>query len=103
MNIYKVSRTDYHYHDDDDYEAFVCIAESDEDAKMLHPEDFHMELDERGFFKPAPTASWNGEIKRNLAMSKWASKPEGVSVKLIGVVSNDDYEIEQVILASKDC
>ena len=96
MNIYIVTRQDYHYKGED-YESFVCAAETENDAKMLHPEDFRMELDERGFFKPAPTAG----CKCNLAMDYWAKKPESISVELVGVTSKN-YDVEQVILASKE-
>lgn len=96
MNIYKVERTDRHYNEGSDYESFVCIAESEEDAKMLHPEDFRMELDERGFFKI------HAQVKHNLALDKWARKPENVSVELIGTVSNSNYEGEGVIAATKE-
>lgn len=102
MNIYKVSRTDYHYHDDDDYEAFVCIAESEEDAKMLHPDDFRMEINERGLFIVQKTTPTSTNAKLALSLDKWARKPENVSVELIGVVNNDSYDIEQVILTSKE-
>ena len=102
MNIYKVERTDRHYNEGSDYESFVCIAESEEDAKMLHPEDFRMELDERGFFKDKYTPSIHAQMKHDIALGKWARKPESLSIKLIGVVSNDDYEVEQVICASKE-
>lgn len=35
MNIYKVSRTDDVSYDE--YEAFVCAAESEDEARMMHP------------------------------------------------------------------
>lgn len=101
MNIYKVTRTDGRY-DDNDYESFVCVAESVEDAKMLHPEDFRMEIDERGFFKDKYVPSLRAQMKHELALDKWARNPESLSVELIGVVNNDDYEVEQVICASKE-
>ena len=102
MNIYKVYRTDYHYKDAEDYESFICVAESEENARMMHPEDFPIRVDDHGLFTETGTASWNGQIKRSLAMSKWARKPKYVSVELIGEVVNNNYEVEQVILASKE-
>ena len=101
MNIYKVTRTDWH-DKGEDYESFICVAETSDDAKMLHPEDFRMEIGKNGLFNETETASWNGQIKRSLAMSKWAREPKYVSVELIGEVSNNNYEVEQVILASKE-
>lgn len=100
MNIYNVTRIDHHYHGDD-YESFVCVAETEEDAKMLNPEDFRMELDERGFFRGTYVPSLRAQMNRSMAIDRWARKPEDVSVKLIGSVTNDSYEIEQVICASK--
>lgn len=102
MNIYLVTRHDRHYNDGSDYESFVCVAESEEDAKMLHPEDFRMELDERGFFKDKYVPSLHAQVKHGLALDKWARKPEDVSAELIGVVTNDSYEVEQVIGAIKE-
>lgn len=38
LNIYKVSRvTDIDY---DEYSAFICAAESEDDARRLHPRDW---------------------------------------------------------------
>lgn len=102
MNVYKVIRTDRHYNEGSDYESFVCVAESEEDAKMLHPEDFRMELDKRGFFKDKYVPSLMAQVKHGLALDKWARKPESLSIELIGVVSNNDYEVEQVICVSKE-
>ena len=96
MNIYLVTRHDRHYNEGSDYESFVCVAESEEDAKMLHPDDFRMEINDRGLF------TINGQTKRSLAMDKWARKPENVSVEMIGTVSNSNYEGEGVICASKE-
>ena len=101
MNIYKVTRTDYHYKDAEDYESFVCVADSEEGARMIHPGDFRMEIDERGCFKESYTPSLRGQIKRSLAMSKWAREPKYVSVELIGTAV-EKHDMEQVILASKE-
>jgi hypothetical protein len=44
MKIYKVERTDHAGYDD--YDSFVCFADSPEDAKRLSPDDFHVWKDD---------------------------------------------------------
>jgi hypothetical protein len=76
MNIYLVSQSvNQHY---DTFDSFVCYANSEEEAKSLHPSG--TPLSEMGY------------------TSDWVSNAEDVTVSLLG--SNPDITESSIILSS---
>jgi hypothetical protein len=71
MKIYKVERTDKWSYDD--YDSFVCVAENEEQARWMVPDDYHERKDDgKIYFKysdgreekePAKFASWAKDLK----------------------------------------
>ena len=74
MNIYKVSREDYDY---DEFNEFVVIAESEEDARNVHPS--------------GNCNSWNDK-PWNMS---WIdiSEINTLKVELIGVTDREEVEV----------
>ena len=84
MNIYLISRTSgWGY---DDYDSAVVIAESEEQARMIHPGNNIETFDNKHF-----------EFRIFKELGGWEEKPEDVKVKLIGI---SEEKIPQVVCAS---
>lgn len=78
MNVYLVRRTDDW--DYDQYDSFVCIAESEEQAKLLNPQyDAYFETEM--FY----------DFDKNYI--DWVSSPDLLEVTKIGVSDSDEVKI----------
>lgn len=78
MNIYLVRRTDNW--DYDQYDSFVCVAESEEQAKLLNPQ-----------YDPYFETEMFYDFNRNYC--DWASSPDLLEVTKIGVSDSDEVKI----------
>lgn len=88
LNIYLVSQDENGGYDT--YDSFVCVAKSEEEARLFHPEGWIMTLDEKGGL-PLHHNGWS--------LTSWAFSIDEVKVKHIGV-ADDSYKESQVLIAS---
>jgi len=85
MNIYKLSQSENR--DYDTFDSMVVMAESEEAARQIHPEESYLNNSDNR------DEMWKSE------WSAWASKPSEVTVELVGQTLADD-EVEGILLAS---
>ena len=91
MNIYKVEQD---INDEyDTFDSFVCIAETETEARYMHPDPFT-------FFQ---NGTWhyseviNGELFEDDGLCGWI-EPEKVKVTLIGVANSD--QVKSIVCSS---
>lgn len=90
MDIYKVERTDKWSYDD--YDSFVCFADSEEQARWLAPDpEFHMWKD--GVY----CYSYREQEPVNTKYTSWTKDPKTLKVYKIGT---SEFNSPQIILAS---
>ena len=106
MNIYKVSRKDGI--DYDEYDSFVCVAKTEEQAKLMFPdpdgiefegEYYHLEvMDRKGTLVVCDT---DRKISQDVAfrLNVWTHNINDIEVELVGV-ADAKYTMPQVIVAS---
>ena len=106
MNIYKVSRKDGASYDE--YDSFVCVAETEEQAKLMFPDldginqegdCYHCEVvDNTGMIAIFDA---NGKRVENLDfwLHEWTNNINDIEVELVGV-ADAKYTMPQVIVAS---
>ena len=85
MNIYKLSQSESR--DYDTFDSMVVMAESEEHARQIHPEESY------------ENAQGNRAEMWANDWSAWASKPSEVTVELVGQTLADD-EVEGILLTS---
>lgn len=83
MKIYKVSRTDRIGYDQ--YDAFICIAETAEDARRMHPNDDEETYDDGDDDKPY--------------FNNWVYRKD-VGALLVEEIGTTDDNSQKVVLAS---
>ena len=90
MKIFKVERTDSI--DYDDYDGFVCVAESEEQARWMTPDpEFHMWKD--GVY----CYSYREQAAVNSDYTNWVKDPNTLEITELDV---SKFNSPQVILAS---
>ena len=106
MNVYKVSRKDDI--DYDQYDSFVCVAETEEQAKLMFPdpdgiefegEYYHLEVtDRKGTLVVCNT---DRKISQDVdfRLHEWTNNINNIEVELIGV-ADPKYTEPQIISAS---
>ena len=85
MNIYKLSQSENR--DYDTFYSMIVLAESEEAARQIHPEESYYNV------QGNRAEMWADEF------SAWASKPSKVTVELVGRTLADD-EVEGILLTS---
>jgi hypothetical protein len=96
MNIYRISQTENV--DYDTWDSAIVVASDADEARRMHPSgrEYYPK------YMDMPSESYDPD---SLTMWKytyngWASKPEAVTVELVGVADPDRYTESQVICSS---
>ena len=106
MNVYKVSRKDEI--DYDEYDSFVCVAESEEQAKLMFPDPDGIEYDGERYHLEVvgnkgriAVCDENGKIAEDVAfrLCAWTNDINKIEVELVGV-ADSSYTKPKVIVAS---
>ena len=106
MNVYKVSRKDEI--DYDEYDSFVCVAESEEQAKLMFPDPDGIEYDGEHYHLEVvgnkgriAVCDKNGKIAEDAdyRIREWTNDINKIEVELVGV-ADSNYTKPKVIVAS---
>ena len=97
MNIYIVQPKNYIF-DYDTYDSFVCIAESEDEAKLLHPGKYfatkYIDIGKLELAKDPNTKSFDPYYS-----SDWQYLPNELDAKLIGIAIETET-LSKVICSS---
>lgn len=80
-NLYKVSRTDYSMYSWDEYQSFICVAATEQEARHMHPDNrSRWDEEEQCWF-----ARYDDCVRCAAVCAEWRVNVKDLDVALIGL------------------